>query len=195
LVCSTTTNSAGSQYSYVRCNSPGCKAAKHRIPHDRLEETLVFIRLVELAERIEDHREAAATTAAPSAELLNQRRRVAKLQALADELGSPGVLADLQQALERLAKLEPVQSTRAPADRLSRLTVGSERWWERSSPAERNAELLETVRLAEVDLTAWRALPPPPEVPAICGDPVLIESYGRWQRGCAVALVPVLELR
>jgi DNA invertase Pin-like site-specific DNA recombinase len=40
LVCSTTTNKAGKQYSYIRCNSPTCTAAGHLMRHEVIEALL-----------------------------------------------------------------------------------------------------------------------------------------------------------
>jgi hypothetical protein len=163
-----------------------------------LEEWLVFIRLGPEIERIAEHRQIAAAVIAPSAELLNQRRRVGKLQALLSEFDSPGIRSDLQQAQERLAALEPQPSTRRQLTAMERLRVGSSSWWEESSPTERNAELLAVIAEARVDLCAWKALPPQPiDPPAVDGWGRLEDALtrGRWQQACAAALIPELRLR
>jgi DNA invertase Pin-like site-specific DNA recombinase len=197
LVCSTTRNSTGKEYSYVRCNSPGCTAAKHRIPHHALEDWLVLIRLGPELARIQEHRESAAAIVAPSAELLNQRQRVAALQKLLGQFDSPGARADLEQAQQRLAALEPRPMARAERTLLQALRIGSDAWWAESSTAQKNTELLAVIEEARVDLTAW-PLPAAPPVPAgpLFGEQLkALEPRGQWQRGCAAALVPVLTLR
>lgn len=194
LVCCTTKNSTGKEYPYIRCNSPGCAAAKCRINHDRLQELLVFVRLAPELERIQDHREMAAAIQAPSAELLNARRRVQRLEAVLSEFDSPGVRQDLQQAKERLEALEPAAVRPTMSSGLARLRVGSDAWWAESSPAQRNTELLALVERAEVDLAVWKALPPPPPA-GRPDDPSWHERHDAWQQGCAQRLIPVLQLR
>lgn len=156
----------------------------------------MFHRLGPEIDRIADFREDRAVDVKPSVELLSCRRRVLKLRSVLAEFDAPGIRADLAEAEARLQQLETPSTPRHRATALERLRVGSSGWWEESTPEQRNSELLAVVAQADVDLVAWKTLPPPPTVPGgMSADPAVIERMGAWQQACAVALVPVLELR
>jgi hypothetical protein len=193
LVCSTTKNSAGSLYPYIRCNSPGCAADKHRIPHDKLERWLVQVRLAAEAGRLFDTRaQRTNETAPPSTELLNARKRAARLRQVLAEFDSPGVRSDLREAEERLRKLEAPRAQRPSGGGWERFTAAADGWWAEASPTERNSELLAIVERAEVDLTAWRRLPPEPSV---AGDSAGFTEHEEWEEACGRLLIPLLRLR
>lgn len=192
LVCVTTRNSVGKDYSYVRCNSPGCPAANQRVPHHQLEHWLQ-VRLASEAGRLFDARQQRTVEASPPGpELLNQRKRVAKLRALLAEFPGPGVETDLEQAVARLQQLEAPRATRADGGGWERFRAGTESWWAEASPTERNAELLAVIDRADADVTAWRRLPPEPTASS---DPDGFDAHEEWEETCARMLLPTVVLR
>lgn len=155
LVYQCTPKRNGDVYRYLRC------AARRECPGFR---KLVTAELLEMAilngltHVLEDMATKAATDKAPEAvplEVIQLRQRVQKLEALLQELDSPGVRADLEQARKRLERLEVAvaapHSKRIDRDRWFMLQ--SEATFMRRPEGERNADLLSVIDHVLVDTT------------------------------------------
>lgn len=142
-------------YRYLRCS------ARRECPGFR---KLICAHLLELAilngltEALEKMAQLGAMTKQPEAvpvELVQLRQRVQKLEALLQEMDSPGVRADLREAAQRLEQMEAAHLThgtqRFNPDRLTMLRSEHTFMWR--PEAERNTHLLSVIDHVLVDTT------------------------------------------
>lgn len=155
LAHSTVNKSNGTKYRYLRC------AAKRECPGFR---KLISAELVEMAvlHQLGEALEAMALKGATrgdlvteSAEVVNLRQRVRKLEALLSELESPGVRADLKQAMGRLQALEAAMSNpdQSRVDQAKAMLLRAENTFMARPDGERNAYLLAVVDHCLIDTT------------------------------------------
>lgn len=155
LVYTCTPKPNGSVYRYLRCAAQReCPGFRKLISAELLEMAI----LNGLTHALEEMATRGAMGTEPVAvplEVVKLRQRVQKLEALLQDLDSPGVRADLEQARQRLEQLEAAQampeSHRLDRDRLAHLR--SESAFMRRPEGERNADLLTVIDHVLVDTT------------------------------------------
>lgn len=155
LVYQCTPKRNGDVYRYLRCT------ARRECPGFRKltsENLLEMACLHQLGHALEDLALRGATSKEPAmvpVEVLNLRQRVQKLEGLLKELDSPGVKADLQEAQQRLERLEAAAfgPSDPRVDRMKEILLRGESTFMARPHGERNADLLLVVDHFKVDTT------------------------------------------
>lgn len=145
----------GGYYQYLKCQvNRSCPGFRKYVNADLLEMAVLF----QLGHALETLALRGATDSSPQQEpieVVQLRQRVRKLEALLEELDSPGVRTDLRQAQQRLEQLESAKQ--APqdqrVDRAKQMLLRAESSFRARPEGERNADLLLVLSHALVDTT------------------------------------------
>jgi len=145
----------GLVHRYLRCPANrDCPGFRKLISADLLEMAVLH----QLGQALEEMAVKGASRGdqvSESAEVANLRVRVRKLEALLSDLDSPGVRADLQQAMGRLQALEAAASRpdHARFDQAKAMLLRAENTFMDRAEGERNADLLAVMDHCLVDTT------------------------------------------
>jgi DNA invertase Pin-like site-specific DNA recombinase len=143
------------KYKYLRCGSQReCPGFRKYINADTLEWALIE-RLGVAWERVAEKAAQSQSDTRVPVEVVQLRQRVRKLEALLNELDSPGVRADLQEAQARLERLEQAhaQGGGQEVDEVMQMLMRADNRFKERPEGERNALLLSVVDHAVVDTT------------------------------------------
>lgn len=147
--------SGESSYRYLRCAADRDCPGFRKLVSAELLEMAVMEQLGAALELLASRGAAEKGPQHVPLEVVNLRQRVRKLEALLQELDSPGVRADLHQAQQRLEQLEA--AAQEPGDRrvnlAKQILLRAESTFMARPEGERNADLLLVVRKALVDTT------------------------------------------
>lgn len=143
------------EYRYLRCNSRRECPGFRKLVNADLLETAVIHRTSQAWRQLVQAAASQGSGGKVPVEVLNLRQRVRKLTQLLQELDSPGVRADLQQAQQRLDQLEAsmAQHNTSQLDGVVEMLMRGVNTFLALPEGERNALLLLVVEQALVDMT------------------------------------------
>lgn len=155
LSYTSTAKGNGESYRYLRCSAKRDCIGFRKLTDAGLLEMAVLHQLGEALDVMAMRSASRTTPVTESPELLAMRQRVQKLEALLNELDSPGVRADLKQAKTRLAALQKAANRpdRARMDQVKAMLLRAESSFMQREEGERNADLMLVLEKATVDTT------------------------------------------
>lgn len=151
----TAKNKSGSSHRYLRCAVRRTCPGFRKLTSADLVEMAVLHQLGEALEAMAVKGASRGEQVTESAEVVNLRQRIRKLEALLSELDSPGVRADLEQAMGRLQALEAATSNRdqTRVDQAKAMVLRAENTFMDRPEGERNADLLAVIDHCLIDTT------------------------------------------
>ena len=157
LAHTTAQKADGIRYRYLRCASRrSCPGFRKNLSAELAEMALLH-QLGKALEAMAVRGATSAEQANESLEVVNLRQRVRKLEALLSELDSPGVRADLKEAIGRLQALEDASSKphTARIDQAKAVMLCGANTFMARPDGERNADLMAVIDHCLID-TSYR---------------------------------------
>jgi DNA invertase Pin-like site-specific DNA recombinase len=151
----TTTKRNGTSHRYLRCAAKRDCPGFRKLTSTDLVEMAVLHELGQALEAMAVRGASRSEQVTESAEVVKLRQRVRKLEGLLSELDSPGVRADLEQAMGRLQALEAATSNRdqTRVDQAKAMVLRAENTFMNRPDGERNADLLAVIDHCLIDTT------------------------------------------
>ena len=155
MVHTTTTKPNGTSHRYLRCGAKRDCPGFRKLTSADLVEMAVLHELGQALEEMALKGASRGEQVTESAEVVNLRQRVRKLEGLLRELDSPGVRADLEQAMGRLQALEAAASNRdqTRVDQAKAMVLRAENTFMNRPEGERNADFLAVIDHCLIDTT------------------------------------------
>lgn len=150
-----TRKAGGGVNSYMRCNARRECPGFRKLTNTDLAERAILHQLGQAIEAVAIRGATRSEQQGETAEIANLRQRIRKLEALLKELDTPGVRADLDQAMGRLQALEAAASrpNRLRVDQAKAMLLRAENTFLAMAEGERNAALMAVMDHCLIDST------------------------------------------